>query len=69
MACMRSVALSVAGIASAANKPVEVTAGNLEMTFNGGFTPKVLPKNNLRSDRSHRVGQNQNRSTANTRRR
>jgi hypothetical protein len=38
------VALSVAGIASAANKPVKVTAGNLEMTFNGGFTPKVLPK-------------------------
>jgi hypothetical protein len=37
------IAVSVAGIA-AAEKPVKVVAGNLEMTFNGGFTPKVLSK-------------------------
>jgi hypothetical protein len=37
------VALSAVGIASA-EKPVVVEAGNLKLTFNGGFTPKVLPK-------------------------
>ena len=36
-------ALLVAGIAGA-EKPVIVRAGNLELTFNGGFTPKVLSK-------------------------
>jgi hypothetical protein len=37
------VALTVAGVA-AAEKPVKVIAGNLELTFNGGFTPKTLSK-------------------------
>ena len=37
------IALVVAGIATA-EKPVKVRAGNLELTFNGGFTPKVLSK-------------------------
>jgi hypothetical protein len=46
MAVGALVALSVAGIA-AAEKPVKVRAGNLELTFNGGFTPKVLSKTKL----------------------
>lgn len=29
---------------AAAEKPVKVSAGNLELTFNGGFTPKALSK-------------------------
>jgi hypothetical protein len=37
------IALVVAGIATA-EKPVKVRAGNLELTFNGGFTPKTLSK-------------------------
>jgi hypothetical protein len=37
------IALTVAGIATA-EKPVKVRAGNLELTFNGGFTPKTLSK-------------------------
>ena len=37
------VALTVAGIA-VAEKPVKVRAGNLELTFNGGFKPKALSK-------------------------
>jgi hypothetical protein len=37
------VAFSAVGIASA-EKPVVVEAGKLKLTFNGGFTPKVLPK-------------------------
>lgn len=40
------VALAVAGVA-AAEKPVKVIAGNLELTFNGGFTPKTLSKKKL----------------------
>ncbi len=40
------IALVVAGIA-AAEKPVKVTSGNLELTFNGGFKPKVLSKTKL----------------------
>jgi hypothetical protein len=43
MAVGALIALSVAGIA-AAEKPVKVRAGNLELTFNGGFTPKTLSK-------------------------
>ncbi len=39
-------ALLVAGIATA-DKPVKVRAGNLELTFNGGFTPKALSKTKL----------------------
>jgi hypothetical protein len=42
------VALTVAGIATAAGeKPVTVRAGNLELTFNGGFKPTVLSKTKL----------------------
>lgn len=40
------IAVSVAGFATA-EKPVKVRAGNLELTFNGGFSPKTLPKNKL----------------------
>ncbi|HVQ58609.1 MAG TPA: hypothetical protein VMS60_06840 [Solirubrobacterales bacterium] len=40
------IALTVASFATA-EKPVKVRAGNLELTFNGGFTPKALPKNKL----------------------
>ncbi len=40
------IAVSVAGIATA-EKPVKVVAGNLELTFNGGFTPKTLSKTKL----------------------
>lgn len=35
------------GIASGADKPVNVRAGNLDLTFNGGFSPTALPKNEL----------------------
>lgn len=41
------IAISVVGIASAGNKPVTVRAGNLNLTFNGGFKPSALPKNKL----------------------
>jgi len=44
MAVAALVAVSVAGIATGANKPVTVEAGNLRVTFNGGFTPTKLPK-------------------------
>ena len=37
------IAFTVAGIATS-EKPVKVLAGNLELTFNGGFTPKKLSK-------------------------
>jgi hypothetical protein len=47
MAIAALVAVSVAGIATGANKPVTVVAGNLEFTFNGGFSPSKLPKNKL----------------------
>lgn len=40
------VALTVTGFATA-EKPVKVRAGNLELTFNGGFTPKKLSKTKL----------------------
>jgi hypothetical protein len=46
MAIAALVAVSVAGIA-AAEQPVKVVAGNLELTFNGGFTPKTLSKTKL----------------------
>ncbi|HEX6665191.1 MAG TPA: hypothetical protein VF081_01170 [Solirubrobacterales bacterium] len=39
-------ALALSGIAGA-EKPVKVRAGNLELTFNGGFTPKTLSKTKL----------------------
>lgn len=41
------IALTVAGIASAGNKPITVRSGNLEFTFNGGFSPSALPKKTL----------------------
>ena len=47
MAIGALIALTVAGVASAGNKPVTVRAGNLEFTFNGGFSPSVLPKKTL----------------------
>ncbi len=48
MALGALIAVSVAGIASAASeKPVTVEAGNLKFTFDGGFSPKALPKNKL----------------------
>lgn len=43
MALVALIALAVAGFATA-EKPVKVRAGNLELTFNGGFQPKVLSK-------------------------
>jgi hypothetical protein len=47
MAIGALIALTVAGIASAGNKPITVRSGNLEFTFNGGFSPSVLPKKTL----------------------
>jgi hypothetical protein len=50
MALGALIALTVAGIASGAatpNKPSTVRVGNLELTFNGGFSPSVLPKKTL----------------------
>jgi hypothetical protein len=47
MALGALIAVSVAGLASAGNKPVTVEAGNLVVTVNGGFTPTTLPKNKL----------------------
>jgi hypothetical protein len=47
MALAALIAVSVAGIASAGNKPVTVEAGNLIFTFNGGFSPTKLPKRKL----------------------
>jgi hypothetical protein len=46
MALGALIALTVAGIATA-EKPVKVRAGNLDLTFNGGFTPKTLSKTKL----------------------
>jgi hypothetical protein len=46
MALGALIALTVAGIATA-EKPVNVRAGNLALTFNGGFTPKALSKTKL----------------------
>jgi hypothetical protein len=46
MALGALIALTVAGIATA-EKPVKVRAGNLELTFNGGLTPKAISKTKL----------------------
>jgi hypothetical protein len=46
MALGALIALTVAGIATA-EKPVKVRAGNLELTFNGGLTPKTISKTQL----------------------
>lgn len=39
--------LVAGGTALAGDKPVTVEAGNLKFTFNGGFSPKALPKSKL----------------------
>lgn len=44
MALAAAIALTVVGIATAGNKPQKVVVGNLELTFNGGFSPTALPK-------------------------
>jgi len=46
MALGALIALTVASIAGA-EKPVKVRAGNLELTFNGGLTPKAVSKTKL----------------------
>jgi hypothetical protein len=47
-AAMAMLLVGLVGVGSAtADKPVTVEAGNLTFTFNGGFTPKKLPKNKL----------------------
>jgi hypothetical protein len=48
MALGALIAVSVAGIATAGgSQPVTVKAGNLEVTYNGEFTPSTLPKKKL----------------------
>jgi hypothetical protein len=48
MALVGLIAVSVAGIASAAGGgPVTAEAGNIKFTFDGGFTPTKLPKKKL----------------------
>ncbi len=48
MALGVTVALSVVGFASAAGEgPVTVRVGNIELTANGGFTPKALSKTKM----------------------
>jgi len=47
MALGALIAVSVAGIANAGNKPVTVQQGNLQFTFNGGFSPSTLPKKKM----------------------
>jgi hypothetical protein len=47
-AAIAALAVLVVGSASFAGaKPVTVEAGNLEFSFDGGFAPKALPKNEL----------------------
>jgi hypothetical protein len=47
MAIGALIAVSVAGIATGASKPVTVEAGNLVFTFNGDFSPSKLPKKKM----------------------
>jgi hypothetical protein len=47
MALAALIAVSVAGIATAGNKPVTVEVGNLVFTANGGFSPTKLPKKKM----------------------
>ncbi|HEV2790441.1 MAG TPA: hypothetical protein VGV69_03995 [Solirubrobacterales bacterium] len=47
MALGALIAVSVAGIATGANSPVTVEAGNLKFTFDGGFSPSKLPKKKM----------------------
>jgi hypothetical protein len=44
MALVGLIAVSVVGIATAANGPVTAEAGNLKFVFDGGFKPTKLPK-------------------------
>lgn len=46
LAVLAAVGLLFAGVASA-SKPVVVKVGNMQLTFNGGFTPTKLPKKKL----------------------
>ncbi|MFL5340391.1 MAG: hypothetical protein ACJ76D_10450 [Solirubrobacterales bacterium] len=47
MALVGLIAVSVAGIANAGEKPVTAEAGNIKFTFNGGFKPSKLPKKKM----------------------
>jgi hypothetical protein len=47
MALGALVAVSLVGIATAANTPVTAEAGNIKFTFNGGFSPTTLPKKKM----------------------
>jgi len=48
VAAMVAVLVGVVGVGiAAAEKPETVEAGNLVFTFNGGFSPKALPKKEL----------------------
>jgi hypothetical protein len=48
LALAAAIAVSAAAIAAAAGeKPTVVRAGNLQLTLNGGVTPKALPKGTL----------------------
>jgi hypothetical protein len=47
MALVGLVAVSAAGIATAANGPVTAEAGNIKFVFDGGFKPSKLPKKKL----------------------
>jgi hypothetical protein len=48
LAAMVAVLVAVVGVGSAtADKPETVEVGNLVFTFNGGFSPKALPKKKL----------------------
>jgi hypothetical protein len=46
-AALGVVALASVALAAGTNKPVTVRAGNLELTFNGGFSPTTLSKTKL----------------------
>jgi hypothetical protein len=46
-AAVAALAALVAGGTASAEKPKTVEAGNLVFTFNGGFSPKALPKKKL----------------------
>jgi hypothetical protein len=47
LAALIAVSLAAVAFAGGAEKPVVVRSGNLELTFNGGFTPTVLSKKTL----------------------
>ena len=44
VAALTALAVLAFGSVAGAEKPVKVRAGNLELTFNGGFTPKKLSR-------------------------